>query len=292
MIHYVYTHAKPDTEDEFGIFYVGKGIGRRARRFAGRSPYHKNMVAKYGKENIIVRIVKEFEKEVDALAYEIELINKLKGMNIELVNFTDGGEGWTGAYHSEETKLILSEKSKGNKNCIGRVYTEQMRLNMSIAQKNSPKKEAANKSQSEKKKGKKQSAETIEKRIAPLRGIKKSPEFCANLSLKMKGRIFTEEQKINMSNGQKNSEKAKENFKKVIQSNIGRKRSSDFKDKLSIRFKNVPKSEEHKRKISEAHTGKKRSFETRQKMVEAHARRKEKKIQDSLNVVLSNQEDI
>jgi predicted AAA+ superfamily ATPase len=163
-----------------------------------------------------------------------------------------------------------------------------MRLNMSIAQKNSPKKEAANRSQSEKKKGKKQSAETIEKRIAPLRGVKKSPEFCANLSLKMKGRIFTDEQKINMSNGQKNSEKAKENFKKVLESNIGKKRSSDFKNKLSIRFKNVPKSEEHKRKISEAHKGQKRSEETRQKMIDAHARRKEKKIQDALNLVLSS----
>lgn len=288
MIHYVYTHSRPDTEDEFGIFYVGKGIGRRARRFAGRSPYHKNIIAKYGKENIIVRIVKEFKTEVDALAYEVELISKLRGMNIDLVNFTDGGEGWTGASHSEETKLVLSEKSKSNKNCVGRVYTEQMRLNMSIAQKNSPKKESANRSQSEKKKGKKQSAETIEKRIAPLRGVKKSPEFCANLSLKMKGRIFTDEQKINMSNGQKNSEKCQNNIKKVIQSNIGRKLTKEHCNKIGGRSKGIPKSEEHKRKISEAHKGQKRSPEARQKMVEAHARRKEKKIQDALNLVLSS----
>ena len=104
----------------------------------------------------------------------------------------------------------------------------------------------------------------------------------------MKGRIFTNEQKINMSNGQKNSEKCQNNIKKVIQSNIGRKLTKEHCKKIGERSKGIPKSEEHKQKISEAHKGQKRSPEARQKMVEAHARRKEKKIQGALNLVLSS----
>lgn len=51
---YVYAHLKPDGTP----FYVGKGCNGRSREFScGRNKFHKNIVNKYGKENILIEVV-------------------------------------------------------------------------------------------------------------------------------------------------------------------------------------------------------------------------------------------
>jgi group I intron endonuclease len=77
-----------------------------------------------------------------------------------------------------------------------------------------------------------------------------------NMSLKMKGRVFTEEHKMKLSMAHK-----------------GKKLSEEHKMKLSMAFKNNPNrnkchTEEAKRKMSEIKKGKKHTEETKRKMSE------------------------
>lgn len=52
--------------------------------------------------------------EAEAFSKEIEFIKMYKDLGYCETNFSDGGEGPSGFKHSEETKTILSEKSKQN----------------------------------------------------------------------------------------------------------------------------------------------------------------------------------
>lgn len=89
---YCYLHLRPDGS----LFYVGKGQGKRSHEFtAGRNQYHKNIVAKYGAENIRVSII-PCESEDHAFATEIQLIKSFRLVGDELANMTDGGEGASG----------------------------------------------------------------------------------------------------------------------------------------------------------------------------------------------------
>lgn len=73
-------------------FYVGKGKGGRARSLAMRSEGFNDQIAKGG---CSVEIVKMFDRETDAFAHEIELIElygRQEGGGV-LVNKRPGGEG-------------------------------------------------------------------------------------------------------------------------------------------------------------------------------------------------------
>lgn len=94
---YVYIHCTPDGE----IFYVGKGAKRRAYEFRGRSKWHRHVTEKYGKENIIVQVVARTADELQALSWEVELIEQLSE-SVKLVNLTLGGEGVSGYSHTQE----------------------------------------------------------------------------------------------------------------------------------------------------------------------------------------------
>jgi group I intron endonuclease len=104
--HYTYAHAKPDGT----IFYIGKGIGRRAYS-KNRNNYWKNIVAKYGYE---VQILAHWNTEKESLDHEVLLIACMKDMGIELCNLTDGGEGATGYKHKEEHKVKLKGNTYGS----------------------------------------------------------------------------------------------------------------------------------------------------------------------------------
>jgi hypothetical protein len=100
---YAYIHARPTTVDAGGVFYVGKGKEDRYKDFFHRSLYHKNIVSKYGKENLLIGKI-ECSNEQTAKDLEIGLIKCFKRMRVKLANFTDGGEGLSGYKHREETK--------------------------------------------------------------------------------------------------------------------------------------------------------------------------------------------
>ena len=99
---------------------------------------------------------------------------------------------------------------------------------------------------SESKKGKKQSLETIEKRVSKLRGKKHSPESIKNFSESQKGHTVSTETR-----------------KKIGDGNRGKKHTLEWKEGMSKRMsgKNNPNfgkvmSEETRKKISESKKGK------------------------------------
>jgi len=125
--HYTYAHTKPNGT----IFYIGKGLGRRAYS-KNRNDYWKRIVAKYGYE---VQILAHWDTEIEALDHEVLLISCMKDMGIELCNLTDGGEGSTGYKHTEKHKAKLKGNSYGASSWgmtfKGKKHSEESRAKMS-----------------------------------------------------------------------------------------------------------------------------------------------------------------
>lgn len=105
-IFYTYVHCRKD--DGF-VFYVGKGHNRRAWDFSKRNRYWKNVHSKYG---TIVKIVKQFDNESEALEHEKELIKLMRGLGFDLTNMTDGGEGTCGLKKSQKECQEISDRVK------------------------------------------------------------------------------------------------------------------------------------------------------------------------------------
>jgi len=108
---YAYVHARPDTTDSSGVFYVGKGRGKRFRALPARNRYHGFVLAKHGAENVLTS---KIECSSDDIAFELErgLIKCLRRAGAELTNMTDGGDGTSGHVVTEEG---LARRSEGMK---------------------------------------------------------------------------------------------------------------------------------------------------------------------------------
>ena len=181
---YVYIHKKPDGTP----FYVGKGTGNRAYQFSKRSNWHKNIVVKYGKENIIIEIINCFD-ESQAFDLEKIYIKQFKFSGVTLVNLTDGGEGVAGLIRgkpsdehrrknadtkrgkiqSEETKRKRSDALKGRKREFTEEHLQKIKEfnKTKIGNQNRKGKKHTEEAKEKNRQahlGKKQSKETIEKR--------------------------------------------------------------------------------------------------------------------------------
>lgn len=128
---YTYLHCKPNGEP----FYVGKGFGKRCNQFSTRSNHHKNIVAKYGRENISVFIF-PCENEQQAFSDEVQQIAQLRSDGYKLANITNGGEGVSGLTKpvSPEQRVKLSIAMMGNKRWLGKKHSEETKIKMSISQ--------------------------------------------------------------------------------------------------------------------------------------------------------------
>lgn len=111
MTRYAYIHARPDTEDAHGVFYVGKGRALRANVLPARNRYHGFVLDKYGAENILVG---KLECSNDDIAFELErgLIKCLRRAGVQLTNMTDGGDGTTGHVVTDEGRKRRSDQMK------------------------------------------------------------------------------------------------------------------------------------------------------------------------------------
>lgn len=90
---YVYVYKRPD-----GVpFYVGKGVLRRVYSLSPsrRTKHFMNVVAKYGRDNILLEYLKCGSEE-EAFAWEVRLIEAYRRESVNLINITNGGEGVSG----------------------------------------------------------------------------------------------------------------------------------------------------------------------------------------------------
>lgn len=133
---YVYLHIK---ETDNKVFYVGKGTGYRAWRFDTRNNFWKRTREKYGCK---VEILFDNLTSDEALQLEKDAIQELRYFGHPLTNLTDGGDGCTGFVWSDASRSKLSSSKKG---CVLTGETKEK-----LRQRNL---------------GKKQSKETIDKRV-------------------------------------------------------------------------------------------------------------------------------
>lgn len=124
---YAYMHTKPDGTP----FYIGKGNGRRVRNFSKRNQHHKNIVAKYGRQNIHIGYM-ECSDESTAFDLEMGLIKCVKRMGIKLTNLTDGGHGVSGLVVTPEQREKIAAKLRGKP---GTPHTEASKAKISAANK-------------------------------------------------------------------------------------------------------------------------------------------------------------
>ena len=181
---YLYTHSYPSGN----IFYVGKGVGDRAKDFFNRNRWHKGVCKKIGIANVIIKAYQTVD-ERHALAAENQLILALKRAGITLCNLSNGGEVGSGRCFSEEHRRRLSEAGKGFKKSPETL--EKMRI-AKIGIKHT---EARKQKQ-------KQTELPREKQIQAMRlanlGKKRDPEIVRKVAFANTGRLHTPEAKENM----------------------------------------------------------------------------------------------
>lgn len=121
------------------IIYVGKGKSKRLKR-PHRNKKHKNISKKY---DVNREIVFQTENETLALNEEIRLIREHQTFAYDqnacefACNFTEGGDGWSGRKHTDETKNLcrkgaLLQVSEGKNKLVGgllQIETIAKRLN-------------------------------------------------------------------------------------------------------------------------------------------------------------------
>ena len=168
---YIYTHVRNDSNE---IFYVGKGMDKRAWSKHNRNKYWRNVVNKAG---YTVQILGENLCESLAFDLEKELIKKIGKEN--LCNMTDGGEGMSGLEHSDETRRKMSKAKKN--------ISEETRRKMSDAQIGKKMSDESRRKMSNSQIGKKMSDETKRKISESRTGMKLSDETKRKMSEAMKG---------------------------------------------------------------------------------------------------------
>lgn len=107
MNYFAYVHAKPKTINSSGIFYVGKGKGKRHLDLMARNRFHGFVTDKHGKSNILIGKIDCSSEEI---AFELEkgLIKCLRRAGVDLTNMTDGGDGSSGYVMPQAVKDKMS----------------------------------------------------------------------------------------------------------------------------------------------------------------------------------------
>ncbi len=208
---YTYAYLREDRTP----YYIGKGRGKRI--------YSTTRILKLPKDKSRIIYLKQNLTEEDAFRHERYMIavfgRKDLGTGI-LRNFTNGGEGASGAIKSEETKRKIGEAHKG------KTLSEENRRKIS--------------GENHYLYGKTHSEETRKKVSEALQG-KKNHFY---------GKTHSEETKRKISEAKKNP--SEETRKKIGEANKGRTASKETRKKLSKAKKGKTLSEEHKRKMSES----------------------------------------
>lgn len=212
-----------------GDIYIGQSLDIDRRKYEHEKDKRsshlplKSSIIEYGWKQHKFDIVHELPQDVTKEVldnYEILYIDLYRSCGIVVLNVREGGSFGT---HSEETKKKLSEKGKGNKRLLGHKHSEETKLKMSISH--------------------------------------------IGLNTWIKGRKWTEQEKLNASiarTGKSHKKKdyrhSPERIEQIRLFSTGRVKSQETKDKISNSKKGKPRSEETKLKVSE---GLKRYFQNK-----------------------------
>lgn len=156
-IFYVYAYLDPRKQGKFVYgdysfdyepFYIGKGFGNRMYvhlknfNLVNDNSYKTNKIKKLLKSGFDVKSfvfrIKQNLSEHKAMNFEMELIKTIGRLDLKtgpLTNLTDGGDGTSGRIVSEKEKEIHRLHALGNKNCLGKTFTEEHRKKLSNAAK-------------------------------------------------------------------------------------------------------------------------------------------------------------
>jgi hypothetical protein len=182
--YYLYRHIRLDTNE---VFYVG--IGKRAKDDSYNPLSFNRACTKKGRNKYWTNIITKTEYEIDIIL-ECDTAAEIKEKEVEfiklygrkdlglgtLVNFTNGGDGVNGVIRTKETRKKLSDSKKGVFNPqFGKVHSKEWSELMSkkmSGEGNPNYKKSLSKKQKEINRqaqlGRKQSQETIQKRVVKL----------------------------------------------------------------------------------------------------------------------------
>ena len=237
--------------------YVGQDSKNNSNYF-GSGKYLISSIKKYGKENFKKEIICECNSDEELNEKEKYWIEALNCKVPNGYNISNGGDGVVGRKHTEEEKVQMRERMKGNKYSLGFKCREETKEKLRI-----------------KSTGKIHSIETRNKISEKNKGIKFTNEHNLKVSNKLKGRVISKEWREKISEGNKGKiipEKQKIKMKEFMKGNkynLGNKYSEETKIKISQSNKGKKHTEESKIKISKSHIGKTHSEETKLKMRES-----------------------
>jgi len=285
---YIYYLRRPDKEDplepEKGQpFYVGKGSNGRAnshrkeaeklRNKPGRKIIKVTIIHKLWKYGLDFEETIEFENLNEQEAFEIELeaiqvYGRIDTKTGCLANMTNGGEGGSGLFITEETKKKIS------KSLTGKIRSIEHRRNLSKANTGHKTSEETKRKLSEAGKGKSHTEETKKRLSKILTGHKISEETKAKISKANSGKTPSEETRRKISEKNKGKsfggpKSGKDHFffgkhhteetkKKISIANSGRKVifTMEHRKRLSLANKNRPIEQEILRREKISHTKK------------------------------------
>lgn len=219
--------------DKNTCFYVGKGKGKRAYLLQRDNRYYARVVNKLVRLGLTVevKIVEEGLSEDAAFKLEKYYIEVWRNKGAGLTNKSDGGDGPAGYKFTLEQRKSLSEAHLG----------------------------------------KKQSRESVEKRIAPLRGRKlrsRTPEEIEAMRTKLIGRKngpHSKKTKANISaalKGKKRGPHTEAHCEAISKGNTGKRLSKMHRKNISLAKTGVPQgphTAQHNAKIGMALRGRKDS---------------------------------
>lgn len=190
-IFYVYIHRKAT---DGSVFYVGKGSGRRAFWKNGRNKHWHAIVNKYGYE---VFLIAQSLTENEAFKIERDTIAYYGRSN--LCNYTDGGDGISGARRSDQLKELMRQKMLGRQfsaETIEKMRQSARNRGPEFQEKRAQKLRGRKHSEEHRAKiaiagiGREASAETRAKLSAVHKGKKKNPEAVAKMALSKSKSVF------------------------------------------------------------------------------------------------------